>query len=177
MDHPIRDQASLSSIRSSHREFANQILNCPIEIWPPASFSTSRERLSRNSIEVRLDSTDAMRNLFDGLSLIDKAATEAYTRVCLWFADSKAPNHPPGTISVILRFVSPGRDIAFDVHACISPDCVIQGSGMFDPKAIHLGRRAKIVPPPVINDAPESRGLRLVWQSDDVPSHQHDSEH
>ena len=170
MDQPMRDQGSLSSIRSSHREFANQILNCPIEIWPPESFSTSRERLSRNSIDVRLDSTDDMRNLFDELQLIDRAVREEYTRVCLWFADSKASNHPPGTISAILRFISPSRDIAFDVHACISPDCTIQGSGMFDPKAIHLARCAKIVSPPAINDGPGSRRLRLIWQARDDPN-------
>lgn len=170
MDQPIRDQASLSSIRSSHREFANQLLNCPIEIWPPDNFSTSRERLSRNSIEVRLDSTDDMRNLFDELGLIDKALSEAYTRTCLWFAPSKDPNHPIGTVSAILRFVSTSRDIAFDVHACISPDCTIQGSGMFDPKAIHLARRAKIVPPPVIHQPPANRVLRLVWPASEERS-------
>ena len=34
---------------------------------------------------------------------------------------------------------------------------------MFDPKAIHLSRQAKIVPPPVNHDTPSERGLRIVW--------------
>jgi hypothetical protein len=104
-----------------------------------------------------------MRNLFDELGLVDKALIEGYTRICVWYAPSKSPNHPPGTISAVFRFMSTSQAVAFDVHACISPACEIQGSGMFDPKAIHLSRQVKIVPPPVSHDASGARGLRIVW--------------
>jgi len=47
-------------------------------------------------------------------------------------------------MSVILRFVAPGFEVAFDVHAVIHDDLTIdqndRRSGMLDPKSIVLQR-------------------------------------
>lgn len=49
-------------------------------------------------------------------------------------------------MSVILRFEAPLGEVAFDVHAYLTPARAIAGSGMLDPKGIHLQRRIHINP-------------------------------
>lgn len=49
-------------------------------------------------------------------------------------------------MSVILRFEAPLSEVAFDVHAYLTPANEKAGSGMLDPKGIYLQRRIHINP-------------------------------
>jgi hypothetical protein len=90
------------------------------------------------------------RSLFNQLELVDLARTRSYTGFCLSWRQRRTHFLPEGTISAYLRFASENNEVAFDVHAYITPDCKLAASGLFDPKGIIFHKMVQM--------KPESRG-------------------
>jgi len=123
----------------------NHFLNEPISSDPPASFSTRLESITRGSIRCDVERR-IVQNLFNHLRLVDLAIDHSYRAYALSWLPFRGNQWGAGVMSVTLRFEAPLGEVAFDVHAYLTPANAIGGSGMLDPKGIYLQRRIHINP-------------------------------
>lgn len=146
-----RSAAESEAIRSSHSRLVNHLLKSPIESVPPSSLSTRRESVTNGSVRCDLDSF-TFQNLFNHLRLADLAFDYNHSAWCLSWLPHPGKKFSSGSISVILRFESPRREIAFDVHLYVLRDTSIAASGTMDPKGIYLPNRFHFIPQPSVVD-------------------------
>ncbi len=145
MSQPNRSAAESDAIRSSHSRFMNHFLNERISSDPPTSFSTRPESITRASLRCDLERR-IVQNLFNHLRLVDLAVDHEYRASVLSWLPYRGSQWGEGVMSVTLRFEAPSSEVAFDIHAYVTPARTIAGSGMLDPKGIHLQRRIHINP-------------------------------
>lgn len=87
-----------------------------------------------------------VQHLFNHLRLADLATDHEYRASVLSWLPYRGIQWSAGVMSVVLRFDAPLGEVAFDVHAYLTPEGIIAGSGMLDPKGVYLQRRIHINP-------------------------------
>jgi hypothetical protein len=87
-----------------------------------------------------------LQNLFNHLALTDRAVDKSYSVYCQDSRPARIVGVPDGAMSVILRFVAPGFEVAFEIYEDLTIDQSDQRSGMLDPKSIVLQRTIHIRP-------------------------------
>ncbi len=149
MDQRIRDNEESASIRSSHSTLLKNRLSSSSLAGSLAALRRYPDKLTANCDKVVISAT-MFQDLFNHLALTDRAIAKSYSVYCQDSRPARIDGVPDGAMSVILRFVAPGFEVAFDVHAVIHDDLTIdqsdQRSGMLDPKSIVLQRAIHIRP-------------------------------
>ncbi|MBX3070959.1 MAG: hypothetical protein KF883_10710 [Thermomicrobiales bacterium] len=95
-----------------------------------------------------------VQNLFNHLELIDLARAKEYGAFCLDWTPAANASLGRNVVSVLLRFVSPNQEVAFDVHGYFTPEVTLLGSGMLDPKSIVFNRAVHIAATHVTTPVP-----------------------
>lgn len=86
------------------------------------------------------------RSLFNHLELVALARKHEYRASVKSWRPYLGRQWGSGVMSIVLRFESSTGEMAFDVHAYITPGRTILGSGLFDPKGIYIPNRLHLKP-------------------------------
>lgn len=136
------------SLRESHAEFIkNHVLNESTAAgfdFKAARCKFSSSKTERESVRV---STSMLQDLFDELGVVDKAATPAI-RMCysIQLAHPKIQEqYGTGTSTVILRFTWMGGHLELHTHCYLTPNGLLAGDGLLDPKAIRYAEEIRLI--------------------------------